>query len=112
MTMNGWKYSLEPQRRHYVGGRHRPALGRAAFGDGDQLAREDPAPEHDGGVGAAEKLALAVLDAALPGLHRDVLHDREIGMAHVGEIEPAGPQLVDHLLHRRRGGALAVELGA
>ena len=46
-------------------------LGRAPFGDRAQLALQDPAPQHDAGVGAAEEFVLAVGDPALPGLHRD-----------------------------------------
>ena len=56
------------------------------------------------GIGAAEHLGLAVRDAALAGLHGDILHDREIGMAHVGITLSLPDQMSSH---RRRitGGA-------
>ena len=84
--------ALKPERRHHVGRRRLPALRRPAVGDGAQFARENFAPEDDAGVGTAEPLALAVLDAALPGLHGDVLHDGEVGMRHVGKAQLAGPE--------------------
>src|SRR6478609_9189530 len=61
---------LDPNDRHYIRGRRGPALMRLALRDQAQLAREDPPPENDRRVRAAEKFAGAVFDRPLAGLHR------------------------------------------
>src|SRR5689334_19861100 len=66
--------TLDPDDRHHVGRRRLPALVRQALRNQLQLAPQDLAPDDDRGVGTAEHLVLAVLDAALSRLHGDVLH--------------------------------------
>ncbi len=54
------------------------------------------------GVGPAEPLGLAILDAALARLHGDVLDDGEVGVDHVGKALLARPDVAHHVHHRRR----------
>src|SRR5580658_6312662 len=44
---------LEPERRHDIRRRRRPAFRRPALGDGAEFARQNSAPQDDTGVGTA-----------------------------------------------------------
>src|SRR5437763_174999 len=74
-------------------------------------AHQDAPPHYDRRIGASEIFAVAVFDASLSGLDGDVLHHRQIGMADVGVAELVAPDVFDHLHHRRRREALALDLG-
>src|SRR3954469_10131522 len=101
---------LYPQRRHHVGRCRAPNLARAPFGNRLQFPPQHLAPENDAGVRAPEALFLAVGDAALPRLHGDVLHHRELGMVDVDEPAAPAPHILHQIHHLGRGAHLLREL--
>src|SRR5262252_79045 len=78
-----WYCESESQRRQFALRRASPILCGAPRRHGAQLTRQDFPPQNDGGIRPAQALVLTVSDAALAGLHRDVLNNHQVRMLHV-----------------------------
>src|SRR5215467_8762887 len=78
-----------------------PLLGRTAFGESEQLTRQDLAPDDDAGIGTTQIFVVAISDTSLSGLHGDVLHTRQCGVAHFVVEELATPDVLHDLPDRR-----------
>ena len=78
-----------------------PALRFAAVCNRAQLALEDATPHRDTGIGPSQRLSVAVRDASLARLNRDILNDCEVRMPDIGVRNPPRPDIFYDDANRR-----------